>query len=251
VPVPAFEGDESCTANPCNGFVAGSTSFREEFAEAIRAVRLIVPGGEPLTGQRLLTVGAGEALPVPRLVAVGHSTLGDHLAALDALGGELVLVALGAVDVVLLRNERLCADGIFAGAADEAFLVPLAGLVLHLLHTCSEYIATSITAGSELGIVTGSTVNPVCLAAELFVDEAASALVAEEAGLVPVLLLVRQILGVDTDNLAALVTIVGEHVLVALDAVRMVLAQYISVAGKAVVTMMAEHDFNLEILGCR
>ena len=38
-----------------------------------------LPGGEALTGQRLLAVGAGEALPVPRVIAVGHPTLGDHL----------------------------------------------------------------------------------------------------------------------------------------------------------------------------
>ena len=57
------------------------------------------------------------------------------LAALDALGGELVLVALGAVDVVLLRDEALGPDGVLAGAADEALLVPLTSLVLHLLHT--------------------------------------------------------------------------------------------------------------------
>ena len=41
-------------------------------------------------------------------------------------------------------------------------------------------------------------------------------LVAEEAGLVPVLLLVGQVLGVDPDDLSALVTVVGEHILVTL-----------------------------------
>ena len=56
------------------------------------------------------------------------------LLALDALGGELVLVALGAVDVVLLGDERLGADGVLARAAHEALLVPLPRLVLHLLH---------------------------------------------------------------------------------------------------------------------
>ena len=44
----------------------------------------------------------------------------------------------------------------------------------------------------------------------------------------PVLLFVRQILGVDPDDLAALVTSVGEHVLVALDAVRVVIPQDVS-----------------------
>ena len=78
---------------------------------------------------------AGEAFPMPGVVAVGHSSLGDHLAALDALRRELLLVALGAVDVVLLRDEALGPDGVLAGAADETLLVPLTSLVLHLLHT--------------------------------------------------------------------------------------------------------------------
>ena len=57
-----------------------------------------------------------------------------HLAALDTLGGELVFVAAGAVDVILLGDEALGADGVAADAADEAALVPLPRLVLHLLH---------------------------------------------------------------------------------------------------------------------
>ena len=57
-----------------------------------------------------------------------------HLAALDALSRELLLVALGAIDVVLLGDEALGADGVGAHAAYEALLVPLPGLVLHLLH---------------------------------------------------------------------------------------------------------------------
>ena len=63
------------------------------------------------------------------------------------------------------------------------------------------------------------------LRAELFVDEAAPTLVTEETSLVPVLLLVGEILRVDPDDLAALITVVGEHVLVTFDAVRMVISQ--------------------------
>ena len=59
----------------------------------------------------------------------------SHLAAFDALCCELLLVALGAVDVVLLGDEALGADGVLAGAAHEALFMPLPGLVLHLLHT--------------------------------------------------------------------------------------------------------------------
>ena len=56
------------------------------------------------------------------------------LAALDTLGGKLVFIAAGAVDVILLGDEALGADGVAADAADEAALVPLPRLVLHLLH---------------------------------------------------------------------------------------------------------------------
>ena len=40
---------------------------------------MCIPGGEPLAGQGLGAVGAGEAFPVPGVVAVGHAALGDHL----------------------------------------------------------------------------------------------------------------------------------------------------------------------------
>ena len=75
----------------CNWFTAGCAPLAEELPKAVSAVRLVVPGGEPLAGQGLLTVSAGEALPVPGVVPVGHSALGDHLAALNAFGGELFL----------------------------------------------------------------------------------------------------------------------------------------------------------------
>ena len=40
---------------------------------------LIIPGGEALAGEGLLAMGAGEALPVPWVVAISHAALGDHL----------------------------------------------------------------------------------------------------------------------------------------------------------------------------
>jgi hypothetical protein len=48
-------------------------------------------------------------------------------------------------------------------------------------------------------------------------------------------------LGVDSNDLAALVAVVGEHVLVALDAVGMVIPQYVAVARQGIVTMVAKH----------
>lgn len=52
---------------------------------------------------------------------------------LDASGGIFLLVASSTVDFLLARNKRLGADGSLAHTAREALLVPLTGLVLHLL----------------------------------------------------------------------------------------------------------------------
>ena len=126
---------------------------------------------------------------------------------------------------MLLGDEGLGADGVLAGAADEALLVPLPGLVLHLLHPRLEDVLAGVTAGRELGVIAGAAVDAVRLGSELFVHQAASTLVAEETGLVPVLLFIGQILRVNPNNLPALITGVGEHVLVTFDAVRMVISQ--------------------------
>lgn len=56
-----------------------------------------------------------------------------HLVALNTPGGELVLVTCGTVNLLLARDEALCADRIPADHAAEALLVPLSGLVFHLL----------------------------------------------------------------------------------------------------------------------
>jgi len=158
-----LERDEPRSSDSSDGFAAGRATLREELAEAIRTVRLVIPGGEPLSGKGLLAVGAGEAFPMPGVVAVSDTSLRDHLAALDALCRKLLLVTLGAVDVVLLRDEALGADGILAGAADEALLVPLASLVLHLLHTSLEDVSTSVTSGGKLGVIARAAVDSVCL----------------------------------------------------------------------------------------
>lgn len=60
--------------------------------------------------------------------------------------------------------------------------------------TSSEDLPTAVTAGCELGVVAVAAVDFVQLGAELLVHQGHSALVAEEAGLVPMFILVRQIL---------------------------------------------------------
>jgi len=114
-------------------------------------------------------VCAGKAFPMPGVIAVGYSTLGDHLTALDTFGSKLLLIALSTINVVLLGDETFSANRVLAGTAYKAFLVPLSGFVFHLLHTGLEYIATPVTPRSKLCIIAGATVYPVSLRSELFV----------------------------------------------------------------------------------
>lgn len=60
---------------------------------------------------------------------------GTYLVALDTSSSKLLLVAGGTVDLLLAWDEALGADGALADTTREARLVPLAGLVLHLLGT--------------------------------------------------------------------------------------------------------------------
>lgn len=65
-----------------------------------------------------------------------------HLVALNTPGGELVLVTCGAVNLLLARDEALRADRILADHAAETLLVPLSGLIFHLLSTWNMQMVT-------------------------------------------------------------------------------------------------------------
>lgn len=127
---------------------------------------------------------------MPWLVLICHAAAGDDLVALNTPGGKLVLVTSGTINLLLARDEALRANRILADHAAKALLVPLSGLVFHLLSTSTEDLAASITTTGELGVVAVAAVNLVHLTTELFVHQGHSAPVAEEAGLMPVLILV-------------------------------------------------------------
>lgn len=57
---------------------------------------------------------------------------GLHLLAVDALLGELLLIAGQAVVVGVLQHEAPGANGLLAAVAGEAVLVPTVAFVLHL-----------------------------------------------------------------------------------------------------------------------
>ena len=55
-------------------------------------------------------------------------------------------------------------------------------------------------------------------------------------------------LGIDTDNLVALLTSVGEYILVTLDAIGMIITYYITLAGQALIALPATKMARMPIL---
>lgn len=82
-----------------------------------------------------------------------------------------------------------------------------------MLRTSSEDIAARIATGGELGVVAVAAVDLVHLATELFIHQGHFALGTEEAGLMPVLILVRQILKTISDYVLQLFLFRRSHIM--------------------------------------
>lgn len=171
MPVAVFKGDEAGATDTCDWVFARYAALGKELTKAVGAVRFLVARSEALTSERSVAVGAREALAVPRFVLVSYATGRDDLVALDAAGSKLLLVASGAVYLLLSRDERLGANGCLADDATEAFFMPLPRLVLHLLVTSPEDLGATIAAGCELSIVARAAVDLLHLATKLLVNK--------------------------------------------------------------------------------
>lgn len=210
-----------------NRFVAREAFLGEQLAKTLRTVWVIVSRREALARQRLLTIGAREAFSMIRLILVRDAALRYDFDALGALRGKVILVARHAVDFILFRYEALGADGLRAGEAEETVLVELLALVLHLLHARLENLRALVASGRKRLIVALATVKLIVLVAERLVNERQLAHIAKEALLVPVLLLVGEVFGVGADLFLALLARMREQLLVAFDAVRILVLQYV------------------------
>lgn len=171
MPVAILERDVLGTANTGDWLIAGIALLGKQFREAIRAVGKLVARSKSLPSQGLLTIGAVEAFSMVGRVLVRHAALRDHLAALVALGGKVVLVAGHAVDLLVLGYEALGADRRVAREAQETVLVKLLALVLHLLHARLEDLGALVTARGKLLVVALAAVQELVLRAEGLVYE--------------------------------------------------------------------------------
>lgn len=60
-------------------FGTSGASLGEKFAKAIGAIWFVIARRKSLACQRIIAVAASEAISVPRLVLICHSTAGDYL----------------------------------------------------------------------------------------------------------------------------------------------------------------------------
>lgn len=139
-----------------NHSVALSTTLGELLLVAGHADELVVTWDEPLVSDWLPAGEADEALLVPLLAAelvLLHARL-EHVAAAIAAGGEVVVVAVGAVELLILGGERLVHQGLLAVHALEAFLVPVLVLVGQILGVSSDGGLALLTRVGEQALVT-------------------------------------------------------------------------------------------------
>lgn len=215
--------DELAAAESGDGNIAAAALLGEQLAVAVGAVRLLVLGGELDARQLLLTVGAGEALFVPRFALVRHTAPPDDLCAFGAALSELGFIARHADDLLLAGNEALGSDGLGALHATEALLVPLLAAVLVLPHARLEDVAAAVTAGRELVVVAVRAEKLVLFGGEGPIHERVGAVRALETLFVPMSLFVRQVLRIAPDLFVTFLANVSENLFVALKAVRLIL----------------------------
>jgi hypothetical protein len=239
VPVALFEGDELGATKSGDGFCATAALLSKQVPKAVSAVGLVLTRGELLASKHLVAVAAGEAVTMPGSGLVGDATLVDHSIALHAALSILLFIAGHADHLLITGDEALVANGLLADLAAEALLMPLLALVLILLHTSAKDISAAVTASSKVVVMTVGAVELLILGGKGLVNQGVLAVAALEALLMPMLLFIRQILGVSANGRLALFASVGEEVLIALDAVRMLLAQDVPVPSEVQVAVEA------------
>lgn len=131
MPLTFFKGDVFGSTKPAYRVGASGTFLGIEVAEAVKAVGKFIPGGKALPGQLLLASSADEALLVPGLLSVSHTSCSNSLLALYTLHSKLLLITGYTEILIVFGDEALCSNWLLAPQTDEAGLMPAAALVFH------------------------------------------------------------------------------------------------------------------------
>lgn len=221
VPVSVFEGHILASTCPlaaaptCDGTLAAAALGCKEFSKAGHTVGIIVPRCELLPRKGCLAPSADQALSMPGLIAICHSTLGQRLAAAGTPRSKFVLIARHAVVSTLVRHEGAGAQGLLTATAQKAVFMPRLASILQLPGPGHDSLPTGRTLGREGCAVALITEKLTVLTGEGLISQGALAAAAAEAALVEVAVLIKQFPRIMPDELLALGTGVGKGVVVA------------------------------------
>jgi len=86
--------------------------------------------GKRARSQRLVAAITAKTLFVPRLFIVEDATFGQRFPTMGAALGMQILIAVGAVEFVILWNETAGSNSLFTHGAFETLLMPVGPIVL-------------------------------------------------------------------------------------------------------------------------
>lgn len=171
VPMTVVKGNELGASQTCDWSCTPATFLGEQLSKAVCAEWFLVARRKLLPGQQAATLGAGEAVAMPRCVSVGNAALVNHPVALDATLGVVFLVTSNADHFLITWYEAPASHWLLAHLAAKALLVPLLAFILKLLHACSEQTPASVASCGEVVVVTVGAVQPFVLAGKRTVNE--------------------------------------------------------------------------------
>lgn len=124
----------------------------------------------------------------------------------------------------------------------------LLSLIFHLFHTWFKDLCAFIASRSKRLIITFPTIQGFILRAERLVYKRQLAHVTEEALLMPMLVLVGEVLGVGADLGLALLAAVGKQLLVAGDAVRLLVLEDVATASQRFIAVVTAEVISVKVL---
>lgn len=143
---------------------------------------------------------------MPRLVPIGHTTFSQGLFTACAAWRELVLIAGHTVVFILVRDEGLRANWLFAAVTEETALMPCSSCILQLPRTWHDDLVTGYTLGGELITVAVIAEQCIILAGERLICQRAITTETAEAVLMIMSVLVKELPCVMANQLFALIT---------------------------------------------
>lgn len=231
-----------------------------QFLGAVGAVDVVAADDKALVGQREAALLAVEAVLVPGVALVVHhicamTKTSDGVLAAVAFLGHISLVAVDAVDVVVVRGESSSCQRLAAGSAHKTLRVPR--LVLIADTSRGDWLLAVVALLGKLLVMAWSAVDVVSFGQEALRADWLLTFKAGEALLMPHFVLVLHILGSWQHHLVAALAAVtvlpraalATHDLAVIPGAERLVGQGLVALGTAEAVLMPVAVFVVQLLG--